>query len=245
MSSYAFFFTDIYPDIRGSYLNPEGKVDSRAVAKAAGAKWNALSEDDKKVSGIGGRMSSLKRVAGKGLRSYGESSLQEQHYHPPRVLTYTSFSCSLQPYVQKGKSAQEAYKSSYLKYYNSLSATDLARLNSILPRPLLNPNLPRTAADGSKLRHNIRNPKKEGEPQRPIGGFFAFMRELREDEGLKKEAEEKGVSKGDMQVWLSKKGGETWATMNDEQKKVGPNLLRGVSSSPPSWSRLYRTLSPF
>jgi hypothetical protein len=71
------------------------------------------------------------------------------------------------------------------------------------------------------------------------------MRELREDEGLKKEAEEKGVSKGDMQVWLSKKGGETWATMNDEQKKVGPNSLRGVSSSLPWQSRLYRTLSPF
>ncbi|KAG7562251.1 hypothetical protein FFLO_02337 [Filobasidium floriforme] len=187
MSSYAFFFTEIYPDIRGSYLNPEGKVDSRAVAKAAGAKWNALSEDEKK------------------------------------------------PYVQKGKSAQEAYKSSYLKYYNSLSAPDLARLNSILPRPLLNPNLPRTAADGSKLRHNIRNPKKEGEPQRPIGGFFAFMRELREDEGLKKEAEEKGVSKGDMQVWLSKKGGETWATMNDEQKKKYMDQAAAVRSDYVAW----------
>jgi hypothetical protein len=64
MSSYAFFFTEIYPDIRGSYLNPEGKVDSRAVAKAAGAKWNALSEDEKKVSGVGGRMSTSKREKG-------------------------------------------------------------------------------------------------------------------------------------------------------------------------------------
>ena len=47
------------------------------------------------------------------------------------------------------------------------------------------------------------------------------MRELREDEGLKREAEQQGISKGDMQVWLSKKGGETWATMSAEDKKVG------------------------
>lgn len=54
MSSYAHFFTEIYPDIRSDHLNPEGKVDSRAVAKAVGAKWNALSEDEKKVSPVSG-----------------------------------------------------------------------------------------------------------------------------------------------------------------------------------------------
>jgi hypothetical protein len=31
-------------------LNGEGKVDSRAVAKVAGQKWNELSEEEKKVS---------------------------------------------------------------------------------------------------------------------------------------------------------------------------------------------------
>jgi len=50
LSSYAQFFTEIYPDIRGDYLNQDNKVDSRAVAKAVGAKWNSLSEDAKKVS---------------------------------------------------------------------------------------------------------------------------------------------------------------------------------------------------
>jgi hypothetical protein len=50
LTSYAQFFTEIYPDIRGDYLNQDNKVDSRAVAKAVGAKWNSLSEDAKKVS---------------------------------------------------------------------------------------------------------------------------------------------------------------------------------------------------
>lgn len=46
------------------------------------------------------------------------------------------------------------------------------------------------------------------------------MRELRENEDVKKEAQDKGISKGEMQVWLSKKGGETWAVMSAEEKKV-------------------------
>jgi hypothetical protein len=46
------------------------------------------------------------------------------------------------------------------------------------------------------------------------------MRELRENENVKKEAQDKGISKGEMQVWLSKKGGETWAVMSAEEKKV-------------------------
>jgi len=48
------------------------------------------------------------------------------------------------------------------------------------------------------------------------------MRELRENEDVKKEAQDKGISKGEMQVWLSKKGGETWAVMSAEEKKVRP-----------------------
>ena len=52
MSSYAHFFTEVYPNIRSDHLNSEGKVDSRAVAKAVGSKWNALSEDEKKVSDL-------------------------------------------------------------------------------------------------------------------------------------------------------------------------------------------------
>lgn len=77
-------------------------------------------------------------------------------------------------------------------------------------------------AEGKPIRYNNqRNPKKEGEPPRPIGGFFAYMRELREDEGLRRKAQEEGVDKGGMQVWLSKKGGEGWATMGTEEKKVG------------------------
>ena len=46
------------------------------------------------------------------------------------------------------------------------------------------------------------------------------MHELRENEDVKKEAQDKGISKGEMQVWLSKKGGETWAVMSAEEKKV-------------------------
>jgi hypothetical protein len=46
------------------------------------------------------------------------------------------------------------------------------------------------------------------------------MRELREDEKVKQEAQDKGITKGEMQVWLSKKGGETWAVMSAEEKKV-------------------------
>jgi len=132
----------------------------------------------------------------------------------------SSYLASTQPYVQKAKAAQEAYKSSYAQYYNDLKPQDLQRLNQILPRPLLDPNTPRKSADGSKIRYNSKNPQKVGEPQRPIGGFFAYMHELRENEDVKKEAQDKGISKGEMQVWLSKKGGETWAVMSAEEKKV-------------------------
>jgi hypothetical protein len=122
--------------------------------------------------------------------------------------------------VQKGKAASEAYKTAYAKYYNALTPTELKGLNAILPRPLQDPNLPKTTASGSKIRYNSRHPQKAGEPQRPIGGFFVFMREVRQDASLLKQAESEGIAKGQLQVWLSKKGGEKWATMSASEKEV-------------------------
>jgi hypothetical protein len=126
--------------------------------------------------------------------------------------------------VQKAKASAEAYKKTYANYYNGLSPQDLERLNQILSRPLTNPNLPREAADGSKIRRNTKNPQKEDEPPRPIGGFFVYMREIRESQEVQKEAEQQGVQKKDMQIWLAKKGGQTWAVMSPDEKKVGLGL---------------------
>lgn len=50
MGAYAEFFRELYPKIRENYVKENGKIDSHEVARFTGAKWNALSESDKKVS---------------------------------------------------------------------------------------------------------------------------------------------------------------------------------------------------
>ncbi|KAJ9094148.1 hypothetical protein QFC20_006978 [Naganishia adeliensis] len=48
MGAYAEFFRELYPKIRENYVKENGKIDSHEVARFTGAKWNALSESDKK-----------------------------------------------------------------------------------------------------------------------------------------------------------------------------------------------------
>lgn len=50
LGAYAEFFRELYPTIRNDHVREDGRIDSHEVARVAGAKWNTLSEDDRKVS---------------------------------------------------------------------------------------------------------------------------------------------------------------------------------------------------
>lgn len=47
-SSYGIFFTELFPTVRGDYLNADGGVKANEVAKELGRRWNALSDEEKK-----------------------------------------------------------------------------------------------------------------------------------------------------------------------------------------------------
>lgn len=49
MGPYSEFFRELYPTIRSDHLREDGKIDSHEVARVAGARWNALSAEDRKV----------------------------------------------------------------------------------------------------------------------------------------------------------------------------------------------------
>jgi hypothetical protein len=49
LGAYAEFFRELYPKIRDNYVRENGRIDSHEVARVAGAQWNTLTEDDRKV----------------------------------------------------------------------------------------------------------------------------------------------------------------------------------------------------
>jgi hypothetical protein len=49
MGAYAEYFKELYPTIRNDHIQENGKINSHEVARVAGARWSALSEQDKKV----------------------------------------------------------------------------------------------------------------------------------------------------------------------------------------------------
>ncbi|KAJ9101233.1 hypothetical protein QFC21_003452 [Naganishia friedmannii] len=52
LGAYAEFFRELYPTIRDKYVKAEtGRIDSHEVARVAGAKWNALAEEERKSEG--------------------------------------------------------------------------------------------------------------------------------------------------------------------------------------------------
>lgn len=49
LGAYAEFFRELYPKIRDNHVRENGRIDSHEVARVAGAQWNTLTEDDRKV----------------------------------------------------------------------------------------------------------------------------------------------------------------------------------------------------
>lgn len=49
MGAYAEYFRELYPTIRNDHVRENGKIDTHEVARVAGARWNALSTEDRKV----------------------------------------------------------------------------------------------------------------------------------------------------------------------------------------------------
>lgn len=104
----------------------------------------------------------------------------------------------------------EKYKADYKRYYESLSDDQVAELELESP-----------ALKGLKTRaKKVATRKLRGEPDRPAGSFFIFLHDFRKSDELRQMMERDGIDGAKQAIYIAKKGGEKWAVMSEEEKKV-------------------------
>ena len=121
-------------------------------------------------------------------------------------------------YNSQAKELTKAYNTAYRSWYEGLSPETIRAIEKSTGRSLSRP--------GGRRRYNKEAADKPGNPGRPIGAFFEFLREYRTQHPTA------GGTMADNQA-LVKRAAEEYRDMSDAEKQVRPVCTSSIGQ----WSR--------
>lgn len=109
-------------------------------------------------------------------------------------------------YAKQAKELKVTYDKEYRSFLEGLSDDSIKAIEAATGKKLRIP--------GGKKARKAELSKASGSPGKPLTAFFEFMKEFREKEDTT------GLEGKAKQIELSKRAGEKWNSMGEEDKKV-------------------------
>lgn len=144
----------------------------------------------------------------------------------------------VQTYTEASKKDRAAAQAAYEKWYTSLTPEQLRAAQADRKRPILTP--------GGKEAFKRRLDDAPGNPGRPIGPFFLFLRDMTPkiaQEAQAKTLVQDGVSDGkprmELRRYIGKRAGELWNELTDAQKEEYKKKNREMREKYDAWKKEY------
>ncbi|KAK4689298.1 hypothetical protein P7C73_g808, partial [Tremellales sp. Uapishka_1] len=129
------------------------------------------------------------------------------------------------PYLKNAAELKESFNKLYKEFYQSLSPETKKSLERQLGKKLVVP--------GGKVASRKLEAGRTGNPGKPLGAFFVFLKELRESGDVDLD----GLGGQERTVAIAKRGGEKWKAMSEEEKLVYKEKAKDMKTKFDEWAK--------
>lgn len=147
----------------------------------------------------------------------------------------------MQQYTEASRKDRLAANAAYDKWYSSLTPAQIRAVEADRKKPLVTP--------GGREAFKRRLDDAPGNPGRPIGSFFLFLREATPkiaQEAEAKSLEAEGVASGkprmELRRYIGKRAGEMWNQLTEAEKEEYKRRNREMREKYDAWKKEYEAL---